>query len=153
MGIVAAPSSLWIACSAARNRRRARPLNSVVRHHVKERALLTASVLLAGSLLAACASAGLKDQPQDPFAMVAKMERDLNGSCRYSVLEKVRGNSEMMCAIEALRKRCNKIDDCLVYCAGNDIGADIGGGCAHLCRYRDERYEPSQEAIACFKGS
>ena len=69
------------------------------------------------------------------LARVNKMHRELNGSCRYPILEKNKQAKETMCVLDALRARCNKIDDCYVYCIGNDVGVEVGGGCAHLCNY------------------
>jgi len=92
------------------------------------------SVMLIG-VAAAAYSAPKADKSDDTFARVDKMQRELNGSCSYPVLLKNQFDPELMCLLEVLRARCNKIDDCYVYCWGNDVGQDIGGGCAHLCNY------------------
>jgi hypothetical protein len=90
-------------------------------------------------------------KPEDPSEKVAQMERALNGSCSYPILEKNKTNKELMCALDALRARCNKIDDCYVYCAGNDVGAQIGGGCTHLCNYSlREKWQPPEGYAACW---
>ena len=87
---------------------------------------------------------------EESFDRVARMERELNGSCNYGVSPATQFNKPLLCTLDALRKRCNKIDDCYVYCLGNDVGENIGGGCAHLCNYglRQEWSLPP-EARAC----
>lgn len=88
----------------------------------------------------------------DAFAKIDQMRRDLNGSCSYSVLEEYRENRELLCQLDALRKRCNKIDDCYVYCIGRNVGESIGGGCTHLCNYRLKvDWSPPESAKACLK--
>lgn len=37
------------------------------------------------------------------------------------------------CQIEKLAKRCLPADDCLVQCLSGPDGANIGGGCEHVC--------------------
>ena len=111
------------------------------------RRLLIAAMLLVGSILA-CGP----EPSDDRLALVTRMDQALNGSCQYSVLEKHRANGELMCVLDALRKRCSKIDDCYVYCIGNDVGVGIGGGCDHLCNYAArEEWSYPQEAQACYE--
>ena len=86
----------------------------------------------------------------EPFARVDRMNQDLNGSCRYPILERNRRDQETMCILDSLRRRCNKIDDCYVYCIGNDVGIGIGGGCAHLCNYAlRTKWEPPRDIQVC----
>lgn len=88
----------------------------------------------------------------DALAKVDQMHRELNGTCSYPVLEAYRENREVLCLVEALRKRCNKIDDCHVYCIGQGVGQSIGGGCAHLCNYGlKEDWRLPDGAQACLK--
>lgn len=89
-------------------------------------------------------------KPEDSFARVDLMGSELNGSCKYSIVEKNKQNKELMCVLQLLRSRCNKIDDCYVYCIGNDVGVGIGGGCAHLCNYAlRAKWDPPKGMDAC----
>ena len=63
------------------------------------------------------------------------MYKNLDGTCNYPILKEHKYNPKFMCKINALKERCNKIDDCYVYCYSNDVGVRIGGGCTHLCNY------------------
>jgi hypothetical protein len=86
----------------------------------------------------------------EPFAKVKKIQTELNGSCDYQITPEHRADTEFMCQLKALKKRCNEIDDCYVYCASNDIGEDIGGGCAHLCNYANQKeWSPPSEIKSC----
>ena len=87
------------------------------------------------SLLVACSGRDNIKSEESGFDEVGKMYHELNGSCDYPVLEKYKHDEKLMCQLNALKARCNKIDDCYVYCYGNDVGKDIGGGCVHLCNY------------------
>src|SRR4051812_34719159 len=71
----------------------------------------------------------------DTSDRISRMERELNGSCSYSISERSLKEPGLVCYLEKLRARCNKIDDCYVYCIGNNVGENVGGGCAHLCNY------------------
>jgi hypothetical protein len=85
--------------------------------------------------------------PQDP---IVRMEQSLNGSCNYPVLDTVKSDKRLMCELEALRSRCNQIDDCYVYCIGKDVGKDVGGGCAHLCNYGlRKEWAPPTAVLKC----
>lgn len=86
----------------------------------------------------------------EAFARIDRMHRELNGTCKYAILDKNKQNKELMCVLDLLRSRCNKIDDCYVYCHGNDVGVDIGGGCDHLCNYGSRaKWEPPKGIEAC----
>jgi hypothetical protein len=87
---------------------------------------------------------------EDPFAKVDRMRRELNGTCSYPVIEKYRENRKLLCQLDSLRQRCNEIDDCYVYCIGQNVGEDIGGGCAHLCNYSlKKKWALPKSAKAC----
>jgi hypothetical protein len=103
--------------------------------------------------LAASVSAGCEGgSSDDAFARVDRMRSELNGSCNYSISEKNRNNEELLCVLNTLRSRCNKLDDCYIYCLGNDVGEEIGGGCHHLCNYGSkEHWAFPKEAKACIK--
>ena len=78
------------------------------------------------------------------------MFAELDGSCDYPILEKYQQDPAMVCRLESLKARCNKIDDCYVYCVGNDVGEAIGGGCGHLCNYRHlEAWNPPGSIKDC----
>ena len=111
----------------------------------------TAAVAL---LIAACASQATAPitlgTAEDSFARVNRMFEELDGKCRYPVMERHQANRELVCQLDALRQRCNKIDDCYVYCIGRDVGEGIGGGCVHLCNYRLlEEWAPPESAKKC----
>ncbi len=89
-------------------------------------------------------------KPEDALMRIDQMARALNGSCSYPMLEKNRQNKELVCMLDTLRNRCNKIDDCYVYCIGNDVGVAVGGGCTHLCNYSlREQWDPPKTMEAC----
>jgi len=113
------------------------------------RALLILTVL---GLAVACAESPQRRTIDETSELINRMNRELNGSCNYSVAARNKTNSEMMCVLDRLRSRCNKIDDCYVYCIGNDVGAEVGGGCAHLCNYAlREKWEPPEGVQTCQK--
>jgi len=87
------------------------------------------------SLLVACSGRDNAKWEEPGYDLVDKMFHELNGSCDYPILEKYKRDEKLMCRRNSLKDRCNKIDDCYVYCYGNDVGTDIGGGCVHLCNY------------------
>ncbi len=80
----------------------------------------------------------------DVFSKVEKMQTELNGSCDYQINSEHKTDAEFMCQLNTLKRRCNEIDDCYIYCASNDVGEGIGGGCTHLCNYsnKNEWYPP-----------
>ena len=77
----------------------------------------------------------VKELEKVRFADSFTMNKDLNGSCDYTLLAVEADDEPLICYLTALKERCNSIDDCLVYCIGNNVGYGIGGGCAHLCNY------------------
>jgi len=88
----------------------------------------------------------------DPFPKVDKMHKELNGSCNYPILDKYKSDTKFNCQLNVIKKRCNKIDDCYVYCYSNDVGEGIGGGCAHLCNYAlKNEWNPPSEISRCEK--
>src|SRR5258708_6408102 len=96
-------------------------------------------------LLTGCSATAqtAKPLPVDPFE---RMQQELNGTCSYPILAKIQADKDLMCALDALRARCNKIDDCYVYCIGNDVGEHIAGGCTHVCNYGLRgKWEPAKK--------
>ncbi len=86
----------------------------------------------------------------DPFDKVDLMGERLDGSCNYPILEKHKKDEDLMCRLDSLSSRCNKVDDCYVYCVGNDVGENIGGGCAHLCNYGNlKAWNPPRSIKQC----
>lgn len=80
------------------------------------------------------------------------MFHELNGTCNYPILDEFVSNPEFLCKIDSLKRRCNKIDDCYVYCYSNAVGEQIGGGCAHLCNYGlKEEWSPPADFKSCKK--
>ncbi len=109
--------------------------------------------LLAPLAVASGQAAGDGSKPiEDRAAKIARMYRELDGTCRYPVLEKYRQDQRLLCGIDALRQRCNAIDDCYAYCLGQGVGEGVGGGCAHLCNYAGrEAWAPPEAEAACAK--
>lgn len=84
------------------------------------------------------------------FSKVDKMHTELNGSCDYQITTVYKTDSEFMCKLNVLKNRCNEIDDCYVYCASNDVGENVGGGCGHLCNYSNKKeWNPPSEIESC----
>ena len=91
-------------------------------------------------LFSVCTGSDETAADEEPVDPVEQMFAQLDGSCDYPILAKHRNNPAISCRLEVLSLRCNDIDECLVYCVGNDVGENIGGGCAHLCNYRNRQY-------------
>ncbi len=68
---------------------------------------------------------------------LVQMRSELDGSCKYAQTRKLKDDKQLSCIVSKLANRCNEIDDCYVYCLGTDLER-IGGGCAHICNYRNE---------------
>jgi len=81
----------------------------------------------------------LRPEACEKFESIKKMRNQLNGSCSYPYLDKYDNDKPMQCYINTLKARCNKIDDCYVYCVSNDIGNNVGGGCSHICNYANQQ--------------
>ena len=107
----------------------------------------TIKLLFICAFLASCDGANNVTTAESPFDAVDRMFRELNGTCDYPVLEKYRRDKQFICQLGELKSRCNKIDDCYVYCLGNDIGNDVGGGCTHLCNYALRKEWNAPESI------
>ena len=83
-------------------------------------------------------------------AQLVKMKDSLNGSCSYPMLDIVSEDKRTVCAINAIRERCNKIDDCYSYCLSQNIGEGVGGGCGHLCNYSNQNeWKPPKSIMSC----
>ncbi len=131
---------------------------SILLPHVQTRSYLLAMNKITGLLLLIATSLAIGAGTHKPSELsgapssVDLMDRALNGSCRYPIMEKNPRDDRLTCTIDALRNRCNKIDDCYVYCLGNDVGANIGGGCDHLCNYGLRKdWSPPKEIEMCAK--
>ena len=92
----------------------------------------------------------LTSEGEEKAAQLVKMHNSLDGSCSYQMLDSVRNDTQAVCAISALSERCNKIDDCYSYCLSQNIGADVGGGCGHLCNYANQdEWQPPKNILSC----
>lgn len=55
------------------------------------------------------------------------------------------------CQEEALRSRCNFIDECLLECALDEADDRVAGGCKHICmnNFPNLKWSPPQESADC----
>lgn len=129
------------------------PNMQVRRHPIAIRKVIALLLLLAPSL-AIGAETPTPSGLNRSLSSVDLMDRALNGSCRYPIMEKNQRDEKLTCALNALRNRCNEIDDCYVYCLGNDVGVNVGGGCEHLCNYGLRKpWSPPKGIEACTRNS
>lgn len=114
-------------------------------------ALIKTSIgVLHGAVNIMLVGAIASDSAIDPSSKVQLMFQQLDGSCGYHVSIKYPQDRELLCWLDALRHRCNKVDDCYAYCFGRDVGEGIGGGCVHLCNPgMKQHWVPPESTMAC----
>ena len=115
-----------------------------------KRLLLFLSLALTSVVCTACAESDKAVPVVVGIERVDRMFAELDGSCKYPVVEENKRDLTTSCVLESLKERCNEIDDCLVYCLGNDIGENIGGGCGHLCYAGSQKlWNPPESMEQC----
>lgn len=108
-------------------------------------------IILIQSLLSLSAGAE-NTTPDEMDIALKKMDKERNGSCNYPILDKIKKNEELMCELNVLKKRCNKVDDCFYYCFSQDIQSVFFDGCGHLClNYSGHKWIPPKGLDACEK--